>query len=343
VTYQDDLVSVITPCYNGATSVAETIESVRAQTYSRVEHIVVDDCSTDASWEVIQRYRDQVRAVRLERNRGGSHARNSGAQLAGGAYLMFLDADDVLRPDAIASLVAAVRDERQAIGVCRWQRLRMLDDGWRTFDSEIPFPPPSDALRGWLEGIWVPPCAVLWRRDAYELADGWDESLTLNDDGDLMMRALAAGAALRVASGGTALYRSHPPSTRLSVSGGVFFEEQLRSQIRIFGRLERLLDRAGRLSEYKRSLSIAYHRVALDGFMVGHDSVARDCIAHGVRLAGPQVVSPTPLGRFITRLIGLERKERLASGLARFGLMTPLRRRFIRRRQYVLAGQSGSR
>jgi O-antigen biosynthesis protein len=337
VTYQEDLVSVVTPCYNGAASVAETIESVRAQTFPRVEHIVVDDRSTDSSWEVIQAYGSLVRAVRLERNRGGSHARNTGAALARGAYLMFLDADDLLRPDAIASLVAAVQGERHAIGVCRWRRLRLVDDAWQTFDPEIPFPPPSGALRGWLEGIWVPPCAVLWRRDAYELTDGWDETLTLNDDGDLMMRALVRNATLRVAAGGMALYRSHPMSAQVSVSGGVYFEEKLRSQIRIFARLEAQLEQAGRLPRYRRSLSIAYHRVALDGFKIGYVDVARECVAHGVRLAGPQAISPTRLGRLLTQLIGLERKERVVQGLARLGIMSPLRKQFLERRRRVLA------
>ena len=227
--YREDLVSVITPCYNAVATIAETIESVAAQRYPHVEHIVVDDGSTDGSWDVIEQYRDRIRAVRLERNQGGSHARNTGAALADGAFLMFLDADDLLLLDAVASLVRAVQGEPNAIGVCPWRRLRMVDGQWKRVESEIPFPPPSDALKGWLEGIWVPPCAVLWRRDAFALTGGWDETLTLNDDGDVMMRALVRGASLRVAHEGTALYRSHPLSAQISVSGGVYFDDKLRS------------------------------------------------------------------------------------------------------------------
>src|SRR5690242_9351310 len=91
------LVSVITPCYNAAPFVLETLATVRAQTYGAVEHIVVDDASTDASWELV-RHAPGVRAYRLERNRGGAHARNVGVGHARGEYLMFLDADDLLAP-----------------------------------------------------------------------------------------------------------------------------------------------------------------------------------------------------------------------------------------------------
>jgi glycosyltransferase involved in cell wall biosynthesis len=85
-----NLVSIITPCYNAAPFVAETIESVVAQTYPRIEHIVIDDGSADGSWEVIERYASRVTALRLERNRGGSYARNRGAELARGEFLMLM-------------------------------------------------------------------------------------------------------------------------------------------------------------------------------------------------------------------------------------------------------------
>src|SRR5512147_2698925 len=119
-----DLVSVITPCYNAAPFVGEAIAAVQAQTYAPVEHLIIDDGSTDGSWAVLQAEVERVaqgagiRAVRLAQNRGASHARNVGVGLARGAYLLFLDADDLLAPDTVAALVAAVRDQANALAVC---------------------------------------------------------------------------------------------------------------------------------------------------------------------------------------------------------------------------------
>jgi O-antigen biosynthesis protein len=324
--YEPGLVSVITPCYNAARFVAETIESVAAQTYPSVEHILVDDGSTDESWAVIESFGNRIKGVRLEPNRGGSYARNRGAELARGDYLMFLDADDVLAPGTAASLVEAVRDKKNAIGVCPWRRLTLINGFWRIVPSGIPFPPPQDSLQGWLEGVWVPPCAVLWRRDVYNLTDGWDEELTLNDDGDLMMRALVEGARLVVAEKGEALYRGHPPS-RVTVSGGVYSQSKLRSQIRILERLEARLDGLGRLSDYRVALGIAYQRWALTGFQVGHTEVARELLRRGEHHAGRQGLCPTLIGRALTIVVGMEWKERLAEGLGRYGILTPKRRK----------------
>ena len=114
----EPLVTVITPCCNAAPFVAETIESVLAQSYPHIEHIVIDDGSVDASWEVIQKYVPRVTAVRLERNRGGSYARNRGAERARGEFLMFLDADDLIAPDTIGALVKAARQQTGAIAMC---------------------------------------------------------------------------------------------------------------------------------------------------------------------------------------------------------------------------------
>lgn len=93
------IVSVIIPCYNQAQFLSATIESVLRQTYRNFEIIVVDDGSTDGVAEVAARYAD-VRLIR-QPNRGVSVARNTGLRESVGEYLVFLDSDDVLLPDAL--------------------------------------------------------------------------------------------------------------------------------------------------------------------------------------------------------------------------------------------------
>lgn len=102
------LISVIIPCWNAASFVGEAIESALAQSYTPLEVVVVDDGSTDGSREIIQGFGDRVRYVEGA-HAGGGVARNRGQRAARGDYWLFLDADDVLLPDAAAVLMEAVK------------------------------------------------------------------------------------------------------------------------------------------------------------------------------------------------------------------------------------------
>src|SRR3954470_15335442 len=93
------LVSVVIPCYKQAHFLAEAIESALNQTYSSVEIIVVNDGSPDDTNRVVQRY-PNVRLIE-QRNQGLSASRNAGIRESRGNFLIFLDADDKLRPNAI--------------------------------------------------------------------------------------------------------------------------------------------------------------------------------------------------------------------------------------------------
>jgi O-antigen biosynthesis protein len=329
-----ELVSVVTPCYNAAPFVAETIESVAAQTYAPVEHIVVDDGSTDESWSVIQRAAERqpsegLRAVRLPGNRGASHARNRGAALARGAYLMFLDADDLITPQTLEGLVRAVRDHPGTVSVCRWLRLRQDVPGGRELaPAEVPFPPPADALYGWLDGVWVPPCAVLWRRDAYARAGGWDESITVNDDGDLMMRALARGVRLRTAASGEAWYRAQGPGW-VSLSGLTVTARGLRSRCRVLENVAKEVAQMENPSRYIDRIGVAFHRLGLVALHVGDAELAHQCLRAASRYADRRSLARTWTGRVLLEVLGLERKERVASAAARLGLTTTGRRHLL--------------
>lgn len=101
------LVSIIIPCYNGSAFLAQSIESALTQTYLRLEVIVVDDGSTDESAQIISRY--PVQYIRTDRE-GVSGARNRGVQESRGNFVLFLDADDLLLPDAVQLGVAALRE-----------------------------------------------------------------------------------------------------------------------------------------------------------------------------------------------------------------------------------------
>src|SRR5271165_3187575 len=98
------LVSVIIPVYNSEKYLAESIESAIGQTWSSKEIIVVDDGSTDNSFEIARKFagRPEVKVVTQE-NRGAAAARNAGLKEAKGEFIQFLDADDLLSADKIES------------------------------------------------------------------------------------------------------------------------------------------------------------------------------------------------------------------------------------------------
>ncbi|MBA4157289.1 MAG: glycosyltransferase [Gemmatimonadetes bacterium] len=324
------LISIITPCYNAAEFIADTIESVAAQTYPHIEHIVVDDCSGDGSWEVIRSYGEQVQAVRLERNRGGSHARNRGAELARGRYLMFLDADDVITPETVAALVDALRDHPDSIAFCDWVSLERVDGQWVQLPREVSLPDSdTDLFRGWLERRWgCPPCAVLWHRDAYERVGGWDEGLAVEQDTDVMLRAIVEGVRLRPAAGGLALYRRHGDA-RISVCNDVYSERRILSQVRVLGKLLAKLDLGDDLGEYAQPVGMLYHQLSLLAFQQGRAELGRECLRKGERYAGRREVSKTLAGRLLARVFGIEQKEKITQTLAAWGIMTGRRRRFV--------------
>lgn len=108
------LVSVVIPCYNYGRFLGEAIESVLAQTYSRVEVVVVDDGSTDDTAAVAQRYADRGVRYVAQKNSGPAAARNVGGRQAKGELIMFLDADDKLEPTYVEECMAALESDHEA-------------------------------------------------------------------------------------------------------------------------------------------------------------------------------------------------------------------------------------
>ena len=98
---ENRLVSIIMPTYNCGNFIGETIDSVIAQIYENWELIIVDDCSTDNTEEIVNVYRkkdSRIKYKKLATNSGAAVARNRGIELADGKYIAFLDSDDLWQP-----------------------------------------------------------------------------------------------------------------------------------------------------------------------------------------------------------------------------------------------------
>lgn len=113
-------VSVVIPTYNAAATVAETLLSVCAQTRAPLEVIVVDDCSSDNTIEVVKSVAQdfesgQLRIIRHDKNQGAAETRNTGWSLASGEYVAFLDADDTWHPRKIELQYEYLKDKRDLL------------------------------------------------------------------------------------------------------------------------------------------------------------------------------------------------------------------------------------
>lgn len=106
----EPLVSVMMPCFNAERTLPMALASLRAQTYEHWEACVVDDGSTDRTWEILTSFGDRrIRLERSETNRGRGAARQRCLEMAEGDLLSFLDADDWLFPDKLAHQVPTMR------------------------------------------------------------------------------------------------------------------------------------------------------------------------------------------------------------------------------------------
>lgn len=122
----EEMVSIIVPVYRADAYIAETIEMVRRQTYNNWELILVDDCSTDNSADIIQGMQsshetERIRLIRKERNEGAAKARNTGIEAAKGQYIAFLDADDIWLPDKLERELAFMKEKQAAFAFTAYE------------------------------------------------------------------------------------------------------------------------------------------------------------------------------------------------------------------------------
>jgi glycosyltransferase involved in cell wall biosynthesis/ubiquinone/menaquinone biosynthesis C-methylase UbiE len=180
-----DVVSVVIPCFNQAHYLGEAIESVIAQSYRKVEVVVVDDGSLDNTVEVAARYAD-VKYVRQD-NRGLAAARNLGLRRSNGQFLVFLDADDRLQPEALAINVAALHERPECAFV--YGEFRHVGVDGRVQEEWTRPAMSGDAYCALLRGNHIGMHGtVMYRRAVFHTVRGFDESLAACEDYDLFLR-----------------------------------------------------------------------------------------------------------------------------------------------------------
>lgn len=121
-----DLISIITPTYNCAQYIGETIESVLKQTYQHWEMIIVDDLSKDNTREVVRRYSrkdSRIKYIRLKENKGAAVARTVAMEIAEGQYMAFCDSDDLWMPNKLEKQLRYMKRTKRVITCTAYQQI----------------------------------------------------------------------------------------------------------------------------------------------------------------------------------------------------------------------------
>ncbi|MDF2159400.1 glycosyltransferase family A protein [Algoriphagus sp. CAU 1675] len=216
---QNYLVSIIIPVYNKAEFIRETLDSALAQTFPHIELVLVNDGSTDGSFDILQEYKEKFPAkIQLidSPNQGVSAATNLGMQASNGEYIQFLDADDLLSPDKISTQVNLFKGKRKAsIATCSYVGFRdsinnydrVSYGAFSSFESGLDL-----LLQFWNFQEMMAISSYLTPRELIEKAGPWDESLSINQDGEFFMRVLLHAKEVIYDPDSLVYYRTPGPS-----------------------------------------------------------------------------------------------------------------------------------
>ncbi|MGA9778114.1 MAG: glycosyltransferase family 2 protein [Limisphaerales bacterium] len=207
------LFSIVIPTYNRLSLLQEALDSVWLQKFTDYEVIVVDDGSTDRTWEDLQKLGSRVHA-RRQQNAGPGAARNLGAKHATGEYFAFLDSDDLWFPWTLKTYQQLI-GQYQRPAFLAGKPLRFREENvMRAIVSSEPqavlFP---DYLASGDEWRWWGVSSFVVRRDAFEAVGGFTNKWVNGEDADLALRLGTARGFVQVTNPATFAYREHDSNT----------------------------------------------------------------------------------------------------------------------------------
>jgi glycosyltransferase involved in cell wall biosynthesis len=191
-------VSVVIPTYNRLKSLPRALESVLRQTFDDIEVIVVDDCSTDGTWDYLRSVHDpRLRIIRHEINRGGGAARNTGIQAARSALVAFQDSDDEWLVTKLATQIEEYRRVNSPeFGAIYCAKITSGEGKFGVYGArEVQYMPlpgydrtSGDISRELVRRAMISTQTLMVRKDLLELIGGFDETLKLAQDWDMTTR-----------------------------------------------------------------------------------------------------------------------------------------------------------
>ena len=252
--HDPELVSVVVPAWNAAGFLPSTLDSILAQTWPRLEVIVVDDGSTDETSEILAGYGERIRVIRIPNSGGPSRPRNVGVEAAHGDLVAFFDSDDLMEPRKIEVESQVLRACPDVDLVCTNFRSIDLEGNVLTPDYLAEYHEfrrdleptgvpgagrlaPEAAFHRLVHANFVGTSSVVCRRRSILGVGGFDESMKNSDDLDMWRRLADAGSAFAFVDEVLHSYRVNPE--------GVTARGANRFPARIKGLRKHLNDRHG--------------------------------------------------------------------------------------------------
>ena len=202
--------SIVVACFNQEAFIKETVESALSQRYPNKEIIVVDDCSSDGTADILRSFGESINLAILPKNSGVYASRNHGASQAKGEYLVFLDGDDILMPWAldVYNQLVTVRSPKIIIGRAILFNGKVPKVNTSDIPKNIQFVEYAYFLAKDRSSLYNT-SALIVNRSHFWSAGGWSHGIFYQDIQDLLAKLGAAGKMIFVIEPGTVWYRMH--------------------------------------------------------------------------------------------------------------------------------------
>jgi len=261
-------ITIVTPSFNQAEFLEQTINSVLNQEYPNLEYFVLDGGSTDGSVGIIEKYDDQIDWWVSEVDRGQTHAINKGFERATGELIAWLNSDDYYLPGCLIK-VAKLYNERNFEFLAG--ALRLVDKKGEFIETKNPVWAPPREILFETQGFYMTQPACFWRRELLNKTGLLDESYHYAMDFDLWLRFRENGVDFELVNEEFTCFRQHEDAK--SSDGEIFFIKEIFDH---FARISKILNKEHRVmirrmamhiytfDEYKYEFRVQFYRVLLN-------------------------------------------------------------------------------
>lgn len=232
-------ISVIIPSYNRAHIIKDTLDSIISQSYQNWECLIIDDISNDNTENIINTYVQKDSRFKFikrpaKMRKGASTCRNIGLKIASGSYVQFLDSDDMLASNKFEVQIKALENSAaNAIASCKWGGVRLKKENaniYHGLPTYFSTPNPLKLIEVYgnrftflPSHVFLIPMSVLFK------SGKWEESLTVNDDGEFFSRIILNSSEVVFCEDTFVLYRSGAGDR---LSGSIHTENGIKSYIK---------------------------------------------------------------------------------------------------------------